>query len=113
MEYQGDLITSTEDKSRERSMTSSCGVFYIILNIRQLYTLHVITMSCSIHSNEAAKERLSIAWLINHSRTSLYLIPKVIGLDGKPQLYFIAAKEIKEKELLYNYGETKEGHGQI
>ncbi len=80
-------------------MTRSWGVFYTILNIMtkdggelQLYNLYVITMLHSIHSIDATKERLSIARLINHSRTNPNLIPKVIELDGKPRLYFIASK---------------------
>ena len=70
--------------------------------------LHVITMLHSIHSIDATKDRLSIGRLINHSRTNPNLIPKVIELDGKPRLYFVASKKIaKNEELLYNYGEIR------
>ena len=45
--------------------------------------------------------------LINHSRKSPNCKTKLIELNGKPHLVFIALRDINEnEEIVYDYGET-------
>ena len=59
--------------------------------------------TCSI---DATQENNTMGRLINHSRKGGNVTPKILSIDQKPHIYFIAACEILPgDELLYDYGE--------
>lgn len=59
-------------------------------------------------SIDANKDDHSYGRLINHSSKNINIVPKLIDIDGKPRLYFIAARDIKSgEELAYEYGENR------
>ena len=59
-------------------------------------------------SIDATEESDRVGRLINHSRRSPNLSPRVEMVDGVPRVYFVAAKDIHPgQELLFDYCERR------
>ena len=72
-------------------------------NQSELYNFSTMIHTCSI---DATQENYTMGKLINHTRKGGNVIPKIIAVDGVPQICFMAACEILPgDELLYDYGE--------
>lgn len=55
---------------------------------------------------DATKDNGTLGRLINHSKIRANIKPKVIEVDSKPYIWFVAARKIEiGEELLYDYGE--------
>lgn len=54
------------------------------------------------------KEEYGVARLINHSQHKANVETRRITIDDQPHLYFVAMRDITEKEeLLYDYGDKR------
>ena len=68
----------------------------------------LITIVVIIYSIDATNDDGSFGRLINHSKESPNTIPKVIGVQGTPNIYFEATRDITiGEEILYDYNDRR------
>lgn len=61
---------------------------------------------CYCFSVDATAESTRLGRLVNHSRTSGNLLPKIIEVKDRPRLLLVAKVDILPgEELLYDYGD--------
>lgn len=97
VEYSGDLIDLNEARAREKlysaDQNTGCYMYYF-QHKNQSYCV------------DATAESDRLGRLVNHSRTSGNLIPKVIEIKDRPHLLLVARSDILPgEELLYDYGD--------
>lgn len=97
VEYSGELIDIREAEEREAEysidLTKGCFMFYISWKKKQ-------------YCIDATPETGRLGRLINHSKLSPNLKPKVVTFGGKPRLILVASRDLQaEEELLYDYGD--------
>lgn len=74
--------------------------------IHKIFVKQPITSILNSFSVDATAESDRLGRLVNHSRTSGNLIPKVIEIKDRPHLLLVARSDILPgEELLYDYGD--------
>ncbi|KZS15065.1 Histone-lysine N-methyltransferase PR-set7 [Daphnia magna] len=97
VEYSGDLIEMAEAREREKlyaaDQNTGCYMYYF-QHKNQSYCV------------DATSESHRLGRLVNHSRQSGNLMPKVIEIKDRPHLLLVARSDILPgEELLYDYGD--------
>lgn len=97
VEYSGDLIDMAEAREREKlyaaDQNTGCYMYYF-QHKNQSYCV------------DATSESHRLGRLVNHSRQSGNLMPKVIEIKDRPHLLLVARSDILPgEELLYDYGD--------
>lgn len=95
--YVGELISLQEAKLREIFYSQysevGCYMFYLVFREKQ-------------YCIDAIQESNRIGRLINHCKLNQNLLTRLVEVNGKPNLIFVARKDLDiDGELLFDYGD--------
>ncbi|KRX94296.1 N-lysine methyltransferase SETD8-A [Trichinella pseudospiralis] len=99
VEYRGELIESAEAQRREeryqKNSRIGCYMFYFYFKGKQ-YCL------------DATRESVHKGRLLNHSAKGSNLKSKILEVNNRPHVIFLAKRDIEAgEELLYDYGDRR------
>ncbi len=97
--YRGELLQGTHwIKQREEEFEARGETTSFLFLFRHKDLAHAID----------ATHTLSQGRYINHSRKKANVKPKVVEVDGEPQIHFFSARDLKAgEELLFDYGDRR------
>ena len=110
-EYSGNLIDLRTALSLEQSYPKRMGsyLYYFEHNSHRYWLVSKVfeLILCFYSSSlDSTKESDRYGRLINHSKLSPNVVPKIFILDGQPRVVFMAKQKILVgQELLYDYGD--------
>jgi len=99
--YKGELIGAREARSREIQMPAEQGSFIFHFNFNgKKFAIDA--------TKEPVSEQESCGRLINHSKSSENIVPKMIVINNDPQIVFVAKFDILlNHELFYDYNDFR------